>query len=128
MVAYDEVKAGSQRWSMSANATEAVRAARASCRGGPSLPHWQLFAPWVPARGGYVVGQRHERRANPRDRLRLVVHWRWSTRHLGPASRGARRCHRCARCEWLVLAEGHLTRRLFGGMLRGIVALPSPAG
>ena len=33
-----------------------------------------------------------------------------------------------ARYYWLLLAEGHLTRRLFGGMLRRIVALPSPAG
>ncbi len=29
---------------------------------------------------------------------------------------------------WLLLAEGHLTRRLFGGMRRRIAALPSPAG
>jgi hypothetical protein len=28
----------------------------------------------------------------------------------------------------LLLAEGHLTRRLFAGMLRKIAALPSPAG
>jgi hypothetical protein len=33
-----------------------------------------------------------------------------------------------ARYYWLLLAEGHLTRRLFGGMLRKIVALLSPAG
>jgi len=33
-----------------------------------------------------------------------------------------------ARYYWLQLAEGHLTRRLFAGMLRKIVALPSPAG
>jgi hypothetical protein len=33
-----------------------------------------------------------------------------------------------ARYYWLLLAEGHLTRRLFAGMLRKIVALPSPAG
>jgi hypothetical protein len=29
---------------------------------------------------------------------------------------------------WLLPAESHLTRRLFGGMLRRIAALPSPAG
>jgi len=28
---------------------------------------------------------------------------------------------------WLLLAESHLTRRLFAGMLRRIVTLPSPA-
>lgn len=33
-----------------------------------------------------------------------------------------------ARYFWLLLAESHLTRRLFGGMLRRIAALPSPAG
>jgi hypothetical protein len=33
-----------------------------------------------------------------------------------------------ARYYWLLLAESHLTRRLFGSMLRSIAALPSPAG
>ena len=33
-----------------------------------------------------------------------------------------------ARYYWLLLAEGHLTRRLFGDMLRRIWALPVPAG
>jgi hypothetical protein len=33
-----------------------------------------------------------------------------------------------ARYYWLLLAESHLTRRLFGAMLRGIQALPVPAG
>jgi hypothetical protein len=33
-----------------------------------------------------------------------------------------------ARYYWLLLAESHLTRRLFGGTLRRIAALPSPAG
>jgi hypothetical protein len=33
-----------------------------------------------------------------------------------------------ARYYWLLLAEGHLTRRLFGAMLRRIEALPAPAG
>jgi hypothetical protein len=33
-----------------------------------------------------------------------------------------------ARYYGLLLIEGHLTRRLFGGMLRKIAALPSPAG
>ena len=32
-----------------------------------------------------------------------------------------------SRHYWLLLAEGHLTRRLFGGMLRRIAMLPSPA-
>jgi hypothetical protein len=33
-----------------------------------------------------------------------------------------------ARYYWLLLAESHLTRRLFGNMLQKIAALPSPAG
>ena len=33
-----------------------------------------------------------------------------------------------ARYYWLLLAESHLTRRLFGDMLRKIAALPAPAG
>ncbi|MGO9060002.1 MAG: hypothetical protein ACLQU2_21870 [Candidatus Binataceae bacterium] len=33
-----------------------------------------------------------------------------------------------ARYYWLLLAENHLTRRLFGGMLQRIVTLPAPAG
>jgi hypothetical protein len=33
-----------------------------------------------------------------------------------------------ARYDWLVLAEGHLTRRLFGAMAQRIAALPVPAG
>jgi Transposase DDE domain group 1 len=33
-----------------------------------------------------------------------------------------------ARYYWLLLAESHLTRQLFAGMLRKIAALPAPAG
>jgi hypothetical protein len=33
-----------------------------------------------------------------------------------------------ARYHWLLLAESHLTRRLFAGMLRRIATLPSPSG
>jgi hypothetical protein len=33
-----------------------------------------------------------------------------------------------ARYYWLLLAEGHLHRRLFGQMLRRIWALPVPSG
>jgi Transposase DDE domain group 1 len=33
-----------------------------------------------------------------------------------------------ARYDWLLLAEGHLTRHLFGAMARRIAALPVPAG
>jgi len=33
-----------------------------------------------------------------------------------------------ARYYWLLLAESHLTRRLFGSMVRRIEALPLPSG
>ena len=33
-----------------------------------------------------------------------------------------------ARYLWLLLAEGHLTRRLFGAMVRRMEALSAPAG
>ena len=33
-----------------------------------------------------------------------------------------------ARYHWLLLAEGHLTRRLFGSMVGRIEALAAPAG
>ena len=33
-----------------------------------------------------------------------------------------------ARYYWLLLAEGHLTRRLFGSMVRRIAVLPVPTG
>jgi hypothetical protein len=33
-----------------------------------------------------------------------------------------------ARYYWLLLAESHVTRRLFGGMLRRIATVASPAG
>ena len=33
-----------------------------------------------------------------------------------------------ARYYWLLLAESHLTRRLFGGMLGKLAALPLPVG
>jgi hypothetical protein len=33
-----------------------------------------------------------------------------------------------ARYYWLLLAEGHLNRRLFGDMLHRIWALPLPSG
>jgi hypothetical protein len=33
-----------------------------------------------------------------------------------------------ARYYWLLLAEGHLTRRVFGAILRRIESLPTPAG
>ena len=39
-----------------------------------------------------------------------------------------RRLIKHARYYWLLLAESHLTRRLFAGMLAKIAMLPSPTG
>ena len=39
-----------------------------------------------------------------------------------------RRLVKHARYYWLLLAEGHLSRRLFAGMLRIMAALPLPEG
>ena len=39
-----------------------------------------------------------------------------------------RRLVKHARYYWLLLAEGHLTRRLFASMVRRIELLPVPAG
>ena len=54
---------------------------------------------------------------------------RWSA-HESPAATGETggRLVKHARYYWLVLAEGHLTRRLFDDMLRRIRALPVPGG
>ena len=46
--------------------------------------------------------------------------------HKHPATGG--RLIRHARYYWLILAESHLTRRLFGSMVRRIGALPAPTG
>ncbi len=53
------------------------------------------------------------------------------TQHWQPVRRlvntGAR-LGKLARYYWVLLAESHLTRRLFGAMLRRIAALPLPGG
>ena len=50
----------------------------------------------------------------------LEAHTQWVRSKINPFKH--------ARYYWLLLAESHLTRRLFGGMLQKIVALLSPAG
>ena len=49
-------------------------------------------------------------------------------RRIGNWSLTSRRLVRHARYYWLLLAEGHLSRRLFGSMLRMIATLPLPNG
>ncbi len=45
-----------------------------------------------------------------------------------PVANNRDRLIKHARYYWLLLAEGHLNRRLFGDMLRRIWALPVPGG
>jgi len=47
---------------------------------------------------------------------------------LGVLQRSGGRLVKHARYYWLMLAESHLTRRLFGSMVRRIEALPAPTG
>jgi hypothetical protein len=73
------------------------------------------------------------------DRLNLGNLWRrlalpprvatWSlTRLQQRLVKSGGRLIQHARYYWLLLAEGHLPRPLFAGVLRRIAALPSPAG
>ena len=63
---------------------------------------------------------------------RLVLPWRigsWTLTSLQQRLvKTGRRLIKHARYYWLLLAESHLTRRLFGATLGRIAALPSPAG
>jgi hypothetical protein len=52
----------------------------------------------------------------------------WSLTSLQQLVKTGGRLIKHARYYWLLLAESHLTRRLFAGKLRKIVALPLPAG
>jgi hypothetical protein len=51
----------------------------------------------------------------------------WSLTSLQRLVKTGGRLVKHARYYWLLLAEGHLTRRLFGAMLERIWALPAPA-
>jgi len=52
---------------------------------------------------------------------------RWKPFQAGDCSESGRLLKH-ARYYWLLLAESHLTRRLFGAMVRRIDSLPLPAG
>ncbi|HWP85682.1 MAG TPA: transposase [Terriglobia bacterium] len=71
----------------------------------------------------YNLGNLWRRHALP---LRLRS---WSLTSLQPRLvKSGGRLIKHARYYWLLLAEGHLTRRLFESMLRRMEALPVPAG
>jgi hypothetical protein len=56
-----------------------------------------------------------------------IVHWSLTSLQQRLVKTGGR-VVKHARYYWLLLAEGHLTRRVFGAMLRRIWLLPLPAG
>jgi hypothetical protein len=58
---------------------------------------------------------------------RRIDHWSLSSVQQRLVKTGGRLVKH-ARYYWLVLAEGHLTRRLFGAIAQRIAALPVPAG
>jgi hypothetical protein len=58
---------------------------------------------------------------------RRIDHWSLTSLQQRLVKTGGRLVKH-ARYYWLLLAEGHLTRRLFGAMVRRIAALPVPAG
>jgi hypothetical protein len=67
---------------------------------------------------------------NPWRRLALperVEKWSLTSLQQRLVKRGGRLIKH-ARYYWLLLAEGHLTWRMFGSMVRRIAALPLPAG
>jgi hypothetical protein len=56
-----------------------------------------------------------------------IDHWSLTRVHPRLVKTGGRLVKH-ARDSWLMLAESHLTRRLFGSMVRRIAALSLPAG
>ena len=71
----------------------------------------------------YNLGNLWRRLALPK----AISHWSLTSLQQRLVKTGGRLIKH-ARYHWLVLAESHLTRRLFAAMLGKIVALPSPAG
>jgi hypothetical protein len=71
----------------------------------------------------YNLGNLWRRLALPK----AVCNWSLTTLQQRLVKTGGRLLKH-ARYYWLLLAESHLTRRLFGAMLGKIAALPSPAG
>jgi len=71
----------------------------------------------------YNLGNLWRRLALPK----AIGHWSLTSLQQRLVKTGGRLIKH-ARYNWLVLAESHLTRRLFTGMLGKIAALPSPAG
>jgi hypothetical protein len=64
---------------------------------------------------------------DPSDKLRRTIAG-IIERYIRPRVKTGGRLIKHARYFWLLLAEGHLTQRLFGAMVRRIWAVPLPAG
>ncbi len=56
-----------------------------------------------------------------------INHWSLTSLQQRPVKTGGRLVKH-ARYYWVLLAEGHLRRRVFGAILRGIWAMPLPTG
>lgn len=70
-----------------------------------------------------LMGAIHRRLALPRK----IGNWSLTSLQQRLVKTGGRLVKH-ARYYWLLLAEGHLTRKLFASMLRMIAALPVPDG
>ena len=71
----------------------------------------------------YNLGNLWRRLALPK----VIANWSLTSLQQRLVKTGGRLIKHARYC-WLLLAESHLTRRLFGGMLQRIVMLPIPAG
>ena len=91
------------------------------------LPLWPL-SPDKDAGPSIVVGEVHHpvKAVDSRNPKWLIIPERGL--YTGVAIFGAVGSGKHARYYWLLLAESHLTRRLFESMVRRIEALPLPAG
>ena len=78
---------------------------------------------WLSCLIAYNLGNLWRRLALPRE----IGNWSLTSLQQRLVKTGGRLIKH-ARYYWLLLAESHLTRRLFGGMLSRIVTLPVPAG
>jgi hypothetical protein len=97
---------------------QAVKMTRLSCHRFRS----NEVRPWLSV-VAYNLGNLWRRLVLPRK----IEHWSLTSLPQRLVKTGGRLVKH-ARYYWLLLAESHLTRRLFGSMVRRIEALPVPTG
>jgi hypothetical protein len=73
--------------------------------------------------GGLILGNQWRRLALPKR----IENWSLTSLQQRLVKTGGRLVKH-ARYYWLLLAEGHLTRWVFGAILRPIESLPTPGG